>query len=192
MENTEVKIELYDKREKSTATIYVEKLSENKFKMTDNDIWNCRLTLGTEFETRINEEGKHEIVRITRESDFITRRFCLSSKYKESDYRMLGDELVKRGGFWQVDFGGIATVNIPKNFEYDLDQIMIDLDLSLTEIVDEEKNIASPNKTYTQCTTGHCAQPKRYPEEELTIRDALRLAGQVSQTNVVDGHSIAT
>ena len=116
----------------------VQKLAENKFRMIDNDIWNCRLTLGTEFETRINMKGKHEIVRITKDSDFITRRFFLNPKHKESDYRMLGDELAKRSGFWQVDFGGIATVNIPKNFEYDVDQVMKDLDLNLTKIVDEE------------------------------------------------------
>ena len=35
----EVKIELYDKKEKSTATMYVEQLADNKFRMTDNDIW---------------------------------------------------------------------------------------------------------------------------------------------------------
>ena len=101
-------------------------------------IWNFRLTLGTEFETRINKDGKHEIIKITKESDFITRRFLLNSNYKESDYRILGDELIRKGGFWQVDFGGIATVNIPKDFEYDVDQVMKDLDINLTEMVDDE------------------------------------------------------
>ena len=132
-----VEIEIYDKKEESTYTMYVESLAENKFRMIDNDIWNCRLTLGTEFETRINKEGKQEIIKITKNSDFITRRFFLSPKYKESEYKMLGNELGKRGGFWQVDFGGIATVNIPKNFEYNVDQVMKDLDLNLSEIVDD-------------------------------------------------------
>ena len=138
MKKEEVKIELYDKREKSTTTMYVEQLSEHTFRMTQNDIFNCRLTLGTEFKTSINKDGKHEIIRITKESDFITRRFVLDIAYKESAYRMLGDELIKRGGFWQVDFGGIATVNIPKNFEYDIDHVMKDLGLILAEIVDDE------------------------------------------------------
>lgn len=137
--SNETKIELYDKREKSTTTLYVEQLADNKFRMTDNDIWNCRLTLGTEFDTRINEDGKYEIIRITKDSDFITRRFFLNPQFKESEYRMLGDELAKRGGFWQVDFGGIATINIPKDFEYDIYQVMKDLDIKLTEIVDDEK-----------------------------------------------------
>lgn len=133
----EVEIELYDKREKTTTTLYVQKLEDNKFKMIDNDIFNCRLTIGTEFETRINDEGKHEIIRITKDSEFITRRFLLSAQYKESEYRVLGDELMKKGGFWQVDFGGIATINIPKDFEYDIDKVMQDLDLKLTEITED-------------------------------------------------------
>mgnify|MGYP001800992224 FL=1 len=133
----EVEIELYDKREKTTTTLYVQKLEDNKFKMIDNDIFNCRLTIGTEFETRINDEGKHEIIRITKDSEFITRRFLLSAQYKESEYRVLGDELMKKGGFWQVDFGVIATINIPKDFEYDIDKVMQDLDLKLTEITED-------------------------------------------------------
>ena len=52
METKEIEIRVYDKREKSTGNLYVEQLSENKFRMTDNDIFNCRLTKGTEFETR--------------------------------------------------------------------------------------------------------------------------------------------
>lgn len=135
MNQEEVKIEIYDKREKSTTTMYVEQLAENKFRMIDNDIWNCKLTLGTEFETRLNKEGKHEIIRITKKSEYITRRFFISG-YKAADLRFLGDELAKRGGFWQVDFGGIATVNIPKNFEYDVDKVMNDLGIRLGEIVD--------------------------------------------------------
>ena len=137
-----VKIELFDKRENSTTTIYVEQITLNKFRMADNDIWNCKLTKGTEFQTRINKDGKHEIVKISKDSEFITRRFFLNPKYKESDYSMLGAELIKKGGFWQVDFGGIATVNIPKNFGYDVDQIMKDYDLNLSEIIDNEEKSA--------------------------------------------------
>ena len=132
----EIEIRVYDKREKSTGNLYVEQMSENKFRMTDNDIFNCRLTKGTEFETRINEEGLHEIVKITKNSDFITRCFFLLPQYKESDYRILGDELAKRCGFWQVDFGEIATVNIPKDFEFNINEVMKELDLNLTEIID--------------------------------------------------------
>jgi hypothetical protein len=139
MKAEEVKIELNEKRQKVTSTLYVEQLGENHFRMVDNAIMNCRLTLGKEFRTRVNQQGQHEIIEITKESDFITRRFFLSPQYKESDYRMLGDELIKRGGFWQVDFGSMATINLPKDFEYDVDQVMKELGLKLTEIIDDEE-----------------------------------------------------
>jgi hypothetical protein len=136
MGTKEIKIFVYDKREKITSSCYVEQISESKFRMTENDLFNCHLTKGTEFETRINEDGNHEVLKIIKKSEFITRRFLLSTQYKESDYRVLGDELMKRGGFWQVDFGGIATINIPKDFEFNVDQVMKELDLNLTEITD--------------------------------------------------------
>ena len=102
--------------------------------MIDNDLFNNQLTLGAEFETKINSENKHEVVKILKKSEFITRRFSLRPNYKESDYRMLGDELTKRGGFWQVDLGSLATVNIPKSFEFDINQVIKDLEL--VEIID--------------------------------------------------------
>lgn len=51
---SKVEIEIYYTREKVTTTLYVEQLSENKFRMIDNDFCNPKLTLGTEFETKIN------------------------------------------------------------------------------------------------------------------------------------------
>jgi hypothetical protein len=130
----EVEIEVYDKREKVTTTLCVEQITENQFRMIDNDLFNNQLTLGVEFETKINSKNKHEVVKILKKSEFITRRFSLQPNYKESDYRMLGDELTKRGGFWQVDLGSIATVNIPKSFEFDINQVIKDLEL--VEITD--------------------------------------------------------
>jgi len=38
-----------------------------------------------------------EIIKSRKDSGFITRRFFLSPQYKESDYRILGDEPIKRG-----------------------------------------------------------------------------------------------
>lgn len=136
MQTMTVEIELYDKREKLTATIHVERLSDNVFRMTENEIFNCRLTLGTEFETRINKDGKHEITKIIKDSDYITRRFFLTSQFKESEYRLLGDEIMKQGGFWQVDFGSIATINLPKDSELNIDEIFKIFDFNPTEIKD--------------------------------------------------------
>lgn len=139
MEPEIIQIEIYDKRELMSSTIYVEQLGKNLFRTTENEIFNCRLTLGAEFETRINKEGKHEIIRITKDSEFITRRFFLTGQFKESEYRVLGDEIIKHGGFWQIDFGGIATINLPKDCSLDLDEIFKIFNFYPAEIADDTK-----------------------------------------------------
>lgn len=136
-ENKIVEIELYDKRLLMTGKMYVEKIADTIFRMIDNDIFNCRLTFGTEFETRINGDGKHEIVRIVKESTYVTRRFFLTSQFNSSEYRLLGDEIVKHGGHWQVDFGGVATINLPQHCTLDIDEIFRIFDFNPTEIVDD-------------------------------------------------------
>lgn len=120
-----------------SASIYVDKVSENVFRAVENELFNCHLTLGTEFETRINKDGKHEIIRIVKESDFITKRFLLTSQFNKAEFRLLGDEIIKQGGFWQVDFGGIATVNLPKDCRLDLDRVFKTFGFNPTYIVDQ-------------------------------------------------------
>lgn len=136
MQKQIVEIEIYDKSGMVTTTIHVEQLSNNIFRTTENELFNSRLTLGTEFETRQNQNGKHEIVRIIKESEFITRIFLLTSQFKESEYRLLGDEIMKQGGFWQVDFRNIVTINLPKDCKIDLDEIFKAFDFKFNEIID--------------------------------------------------------
>jgi hypothetical protein len=137
MEDNPIQIEIYDKGQKMSTTICVDKVSDNIFRAVENELFNCRLTLGTEFETHINKDGKHEIIGIVKESDYITKRFFLTSQFNQSEYRLLGDEILKQGGFWQVDFGGIATVNLPKDSEIDLEEIFKTFNFYPTYIVDE-------------------------------------------------------
>ena len=91
MEPEEIRIDVYDKRERATTSLYAIKLSDNIFRMAENDIVNCKLTFGTEFKTKINKDGKYEIVKIFKESPFITRRFFLTSQFTETEYKLLGD-----------------------------------------------------------------------------------------------------
>jgi hypothetical protein len=61
----------------------------------------------------------------------------LNNQFTEADYRVLGDEIVRQGGFWQVDFGSIATVNLPKNLTIDIDEIFKIFNFHPTEIIDD-------------------------------------------------------
>ena len=117
------KIEVFGNTEDFTESFHVLEIGENLFRMAENSVLNHALTLGTEFETRTNEVGQFEIIRITKFSDFSTKRFILNSQFNESEYQLLGDEIVRQGGFWQVDFGSIAIVNLPKDSTLDLEEI---------------------------------------------------------------------
>ena len=129
-----VEIEVYNNEQKLTTSIHVEQLSESIFRAIENDLFNYELTFGTEFETQKNKDGKYEVIKIIKESDFITRRFSLTTQFKESEYRLLGDEIIKQGGFWQVDFGNIVTINLHKKSNLDLEQIFKVFDFKPTEI----------------------------------------------------------
>ncbi|MEI7583167.1 hypothetical protein [Runella sp.] len=60
----------------------------------------------------------------------------MTTQFKESEYRLLGDEIIKHGGFWQVDLGGIATINLPKECEPNIDEIFNIFGFKPTEIKD--------------------------------------------------------
>ena len=128
-------IHIYNPKEDILSELKVEQIGENEYRATESDLFDCRLTFRTEFETEINERGLHKLVKITKASPFITRRFLLSIEYTNAEYELLGEELVKRGGFWQVDMGGIATINIPKDLDLNIDDIMKSLNLYLSEII---------------------------------------------------------
>jgi hypothetical protein len=136
MKENQIEIELYDNDEKVTTTFLVEEISKNRFKLLENDFFNFRYNLGAEIETKINREGKYEFVRILKESEFITRRFLLNSQFKESEYRLLGDEIEKQGGHWEVGFGNVAVINLPKDSEIDLDNIFKIFNFTPVEIKD--------------------------------------------------------
>lgn len=116
-------IHLYDPVEQISATVLVVKQAENVYKMLDNHILDKDLTFGTEFEVCINADNQYEFVRITKPSEFITTRFTLTKQFNASEYQILGDEIIKAGGFWQIDFDSLAVVNLPKNSRLDLSKV---------------------------------------------------------------------
>jgi hypothetical protein len=136
MDNNELQITIYDKERGYSAGRLVEKMGDNKFKLLENDVFTPSWNRGMEFEATLNSSNEYEIVRITRESPFITRRFFLSTKYNQTDYEFVGSELVKIGGFWQSEFG-IVTINIPKESGETVNKIIEDFGFYTLEIVDD-------------------------------------------------------
>jgi hypothetical protein len=116
-------ITLHDPIEQISATIMVENKADNVFIMMDNHIMNENLTFGTEFQALKIADNEYELIKITKVSEFTTKRLSLTKQFNASEYQVLGDEIMKQGGFWQVDFGSLAVVNLPKNSGLDLDEI---------------------------------------------------------------------
>jgi len=136
MLDKKLKIEIYDKRREISARVLVTEIAANTFTACESELFDCRLSYGTEFETRINSAGKHEVVRILKTGDFITRRFFLNSQFTIADYLVLGDEITKNGGYWQVDFASLATISLPSDSQLGLDKIFEVFEFKPTEICD--------------------------------------------------------
>lgn len=132
----ELTIEINNEPQRVAYSLYVLKLSDDTFRALENAMFDFRITFGTEFQAKINNKGQFEIISILRESTLLTRRFYLTSQFTESEYRLLGDEIGRIGGFWQVDFGNMAVVNLPKDNSIDIDEIFRIFNFNPTEITD--------------------------------------------------------
>ena len=130
-----ISITLYDKRLSMTWNMHVEPVGENIYRAMENEPFS-NITKGTEFQTWVNKEGKHQVVKIVKTSPYHTRRFLLSSSVPVAHYQLLGDEIIKHGGYWQVDMGGIATINLPPGCNLNLDEVFQTFDHRPTEIKD--------------------------------------------------------
>ena len=112
-------IRMYVPDAKSTGTYEVVKISEYIYKLANNDPFNETLSYGTiiEVETqKIEEDGESKYVfkNVHRKSEFTNECIGLPTALNESEMRVVGQMIIDEGGFWEVIFGGIGFVNLPK------------------------------------------------------------------------------
>lgn len=116
----EIDIRVYVPEESSTGTYEVIQISEFTFKLTNNDPFNEILTYGTiiEVEQDVKEENGEQIYvfkSVYKESDYSLEVIDLPSQLNETELRVVGKMITGEGGFWEVIFGGMGYVNLPKN-----------------------------------------------------------------------------
>lgn len=142
MEPEIISIEVTDPENKITCSVYVEKLGENLFRTYENEYFmpavieddaEHEFTKGTEFETRINEKGKHEIIKITKPSPYITTDFVVSEKFAESLLPLLGKEIEMQGGYWQVDMGGLLSISLLPDSLFNIEEAIQKLTKNATD-----------------------------------------------------------
>ena len=134
-------LEIRIKDKNLTYSIFGIWIDDNSFRLTSNDPFNFKYTYGTVVELikELNSEN-YILGKIIRESKYDTRRFKLNSSLKESDYRVIGDEIIKIGGYWELFLNSYAIVNIPNDSNFNLDEVLELFPEQLEEIIPNDKN----------------------------------------------------
>lgn len=110
-------IRMYYPKESCTGNYDVIILDSYRFKLACNDPFIEELTYGTiiEVEKELHEQDVYKFKRIVEESEYRSESLFLPSELNETELRIVGDMINNEGGYWEVIFGGLGIVNLPKN-----------------------------------------------------------------------------
>lgn len=136
----EIDIRMYIPDESATGSYAVIQLSEFTYKLTNNDPFNETLSYGTiiEVEPQIKEDDDEKVYTlksVLKESDFSINVIGLPSELNEKELRVVGKMITDEGGFWEVIFGGMGYVNLPKHSRLDVIE-------ELNKLISRKKNIS--------------------------------------------------
>lgn len=111
-----IDIKMYVPEEASTGTYEVIKVSEYTYKLTNNDPFSEVLTYGTIIEVLPEKKNKDTYVfkRVYTQSNYTHQVIGLPSALNETEMRVVGQMIIDEGGYWEVIFGGMGHVNLPK------------------------------------------------------------------------------
>ncbi|MGD1839749.1 MAG: hypothetical protein ACFB0B_02475 [Thermonemataceae bacterium] len=111
-----IAIKMYVPEEASTGTYEVIKVSENRYKLTNNDPFSETLTYGTIIEVLPEKKDKDTFVfkKVYAESEFNLEVIGIPMSLNEAELRVVGQIIIDEGGYWEVIFGGMGYVNLPK------------------------------------------------------------------------------
>lgn len=123
-----------------SETVYAELLDADTYKLLENPVFSCRINYGTIIKAVTDSNGELIFTKIVRASNFKTRQFFLSASLNETELRTkIGQPILDAGGMWEVVFGGICFVHIPKDSNFDLDEFFKKNNYYSSEIVDDTK-----------------------------------------------------
>lgn len=117
------KIKHINKRLGLSSDLEVKRLGDNFFEIVYNDPFDQRYASGTRIRTKVNSEGFHEIIEFIKSGN-VTHRFIASVEQNLRTLEVFMEELHKHGGMFQVDMGGLISVTVPKDFPYNLDEVI--------------------------------------------------------------------
>lgn len=111
-----IEIRMHVPEEASTGDYEVIEVSENKYMMAHNDPFSEVLTYGTIFSVLPEKkEGVFVFKEVDTESEFSIDVMFLPPFLNETELRVVGQMILDEGGYWEVLFGGMGYVNLPKS-----------------------------------------------------------------------------
>ena len=138
MSDPEIRMIKIRGQEGAFETVAAEQVSEDTYKLLETPALSCRINYGTTIKVLPDEKGELEMVGVVRASDYKTRRFILPSIAKADLMEKLGNPICNAGGYWEVVFGGIIFIHMPRASQFDLEALFRSVG-SVTEIVDDNK-----------------------------------------------------
>lgn len=113
-----IEIMMYVPEDSSTGNYSVVKVADNLYKLANNDPFNEKLIYGTVVSVSpyVNEDGVSMFIlnKVYAESDYNLQVIGLPMSLTESELRPIGKMITDAGGYWEVIFGGMGYVNLPK------------------------------------------------------------------------------
>ena len=138
MNDPEIRMIKIRDRDGAYETVAAEQVSDDKYKLLETPVLSCRINYGTTIKVQPDEKGELEMVKVVRASDYRTRQFILPSLSEPELMNKLGNPIRDAGGLWEVVFGGIIFIHMPRDSEFDLDALFKSVG-GVTEIVDDQK-----------------------------------------------------
>lgn len=125
-EENSIQIRMYIEEDGSTGTYDVVKKGTYLYELQDNDPFNELLTYKTVIEVypKMKEEEIYEFKGVFKASAYSLEVYGLPSVLNETELRRIGQKIVDEGGFWEVLFGGMGYVNLPKTSTLDVNEAL--------------------------------------------------------------------
>lgn len=117
-----IQIRMYVPTTSSTSTYDVIKIDSYTYQLVNNAPFNENLIYGTiiEVHPEEKEEGVLEFKKIFAESTYNLEVIILPTSLAKHQLRAIGELIIDEGGFWEVIFGGLGYINLPKHSKLDV------------------------------------------------------------------------
>lgn len=118
-------------KEDGNVGLLLSKRIENNFYMikeTPLFIESKLYEYGTVVATQKENDGKLWITNIVSKSAYKTEVYCLNKEIiKSKTFKALSNKLIEIGGSFDIAMGGVVSIYIPKNIDFNINKIVNEL-----------------------------------------------------------------